>query len=328
MAHIMNTALSFNDWSFLSMPQDQFALDLSKATLFECIDEYTSVKRRLHPCVVNSTRNIKYHLSHLQDALHIELRVNQITSVFYAKFVEYLQNKGLRLSSIKMICEYIRAIISWASDYNAIVHPSYKDIDFPKYRRQMIALTADDVSRIYHFDLSHAKIRPQLRNTLEHVRDMFVLGCNLGQRVSDLSRIDKSCFDVGRFHIVQQKTKQKAVVDICAMSIDRRTTMEILERYNYNPPYMADKSNYNKHIHQLMHLVFGEEEVPQSIVTGNLSIDQTIPKYKAISSHTCRRTFATHNYLVRKYPAIDVMKATGHADERTFHRYICGMDDE
>ena len=324
----MNTALSLNDWSFLSFPQDQFTLDLSHSSLIECIDEYTSVKKLLHPSVSNSTRNVKLHIGNLQKVLRVELRVNQITSVFYSHFVQYLSDQGLKLSSIRTICEYIRAIVSWASDYNAQVHPSYKDIDLPKYRRQMLALTADDVSRIYHFDLSNAKIRPQLRNTLERVRDMFVLSCNLGQRVSDMIRINKDCFDVGRLSLIQQKTKQKAVVDICAMSIDRRTTMEILDRYNYQPPYLADKSNYNKHIHQLMHLVFKEETVPQPIITGNLSAQNQIPKYKAISSHTCRRTFATHNYLVRKYPAIDVMRATGHADEKSFRRYICGMDDE
>lgn len=324
----MNTALSLNDWSFLSFPQDQFTLDLSHSSLIECIDEYTSVKKLLHPSVLNSTRNVKLHIGNLQKVLRVELRVNQITSVFYSHFVQYLSDQGLKLSSIRTICEYIRAIVSWASDYNAQVHPSYKDIDLPKYRRQMLALTADDVSRIYHFDLSNAKIRPQLRNTLERVRDMFVLSCNLGQRVSDMIRINKDCFDVGRLSLIQQKTKQKAVVDICAMSIDRRTTMEILDRYNYQPPYLADKSNYNKHIHQLMHLVFKEETVPQPIITGNLSAQNQIPKYKAISSHTCRRTFATHNYLVRKYPAIDVMRATGHADEKSFRRYICGMDDE
>lgn len=322
------TALTLSDWYFLTQPQDQFALDLSRSTLFECIDEYTQIKGRLHPSVYNSTRNVKRHLANLQDALHIELRVNQITSVFYIKFVEYLQMKGLKLSSIKLICQYIRAIIAWASDYNAVVHPSYRDMDFPKYRRQMIALTADDVSRIYHYDLSHANMRPQLKRTLEKVKDMFVLGCNLGQRVSDLVRINKDCFDVGRFRIIQQKTKQKAVVDISTMSIDRRTTIEILEKYDYKPPYTASKSNYNKHIHQLMHLIFKEEQVPQSIITGNLSAQRLIPKYKAISSHTCRRTFATHNYLIRKYPAIDVMRATGHADEKSFRRYICGLDEE
>lgn len=324
----MNTALNINDWSFLSVQQDQFILDLSHATLIECIDEYTKVKSRLHKSVANSTRNVKLHLQRLQDALRIDLRVNQITSIFYAKFVEYLQNQGLKLTSIKVICEYIRAIVSWASDYNAQVHPSYKEIDFPKYYRQMIALSADDVSRIYHFDLENAKIRPQLRNTLMRVRDMFVLGCNLGQRVSDLVRIDKSCFIDGRFRIIQQKTKQKANVDIVKMAIDRKTTFAILERYNYEAPYKADKSNYNKHIHQLMHLVFKEELVDQTIVSGNLETIKKIPKYKAISSHTCRRTFATYNYLERKMPAIDVMRGTGHADEKSFRRYICGLDED
>lgn len=56
---------------------------------------------------------------------------------------------------------------------------------------------------------------------------MFV-SCNLGQRFSDMIRIDKSCFDRNIFTIFQQKTGNKARVDIDKMSIDKKTTYYIL----------------------------------------------------------------------------------------------------
>jgi integrase len=44
------------------------------------------------------------------------------------------------------------------------------------------------------------------------------------------------------------------------------------------------------------------------------------PKYKLITSHVCRRSFATNNYGVLPTPLI--MQVTGHATERMFLNYI------
>ena len=69
-------------------------------------------------------------------------------------------------------------------------------------------------------DLSDSSVREIIlayrayRRTLERVRDMFVLLCNLGQRYSDIRRISPENFERNLFRIIQQKTGNKAVVDI------------------------------------------------------------------------------------------------------------------
>lgn len=323
----MNAINPISGWDFLSQQEDEFTLNLTNATLIECIDHYAENKKVVHPSVVSKCSQLKYHLKTLEFRLQTTIRPKQVTSIFYAKFIEYLQSRDMKQSTITNICNGIRAILSWASDYSAPVHPSYKTIDIKKGDTSKIALTADDVSRIYHFDLSTAKIRPQHRENLQRVKDMFVLGCNLGQRHSDLVRIDKSCFADGKFHILQQKTKNRAVVDIARMAIDKKTTYEILEKYDYNAPYPADISNYNKHLHQLMKIIFKDDMVSQQTTVGTMATTIEVPKYTQIASHTARRTFATYNYLVKKIPCVDVMKATGHTSDRSFHKYICGQDD-
>lgn len=54
------------------------------------------------------------------------------------------------------------------------------------------------------------------------------------------------------FTIFQQKTGNKARVDIDKMSIDKKTTYYILEKYNYNAPIKGDISNYDKYLKQLL----------------------------------------------------------------------------
>lgn len=46
-----------------------------------------------------------------------------------------------------------------------------------------------------------------------------------------------------------------------------------------------------------------------------------VPKYKLISSHTARRSFATNAYKAG-VPTIAIMKITGHTKESTFLKYI------
>lgn len=315
------------DWSFLGEDRDEFVLDLSRSSLIECMDAYAEHKGKTHPSVEGRMRTLKGHIRRLEFIAHTTIRTNQVTSIFYARFIDMLSSVGLQLSTISNLCNGIRAVLSWASDYSAKVHPSYKTVDIKRHTNTKLALSADDVSRMYHFNLDAVDVRPQHRKTLERVRDMFVLGGNLGQRHSDLVRIERACFSEGRMTILQQKTKNKANVNLQDLTIDRKTTFRILEKYNYEAPYKGDICNYNKHIRQLAKIVFGDETFSQQKIVENDARIVEVPKYRMISSHTARRTFATYNYLVRKFPAVDVMRATGHTSEKSFQKYICGQED-
>jgi GH15 family glucan-1,4-alpha-glucosidase len=61
-------------------------------------------------------------------------------------------------------------------------------------------------------------------------------------------------------------------------------------------------------------------------VIGNNKIEVTLEKYKFISSHTCRRSFCTNQFLAGM-PTILIRIISGHADERSFLKYIM-IDEE
>ena len=172
------------------------------------------------------------------------------------------------------------------------------------------------------------KLRKNKIETLSRVRDMFVLGCNLGQRYSDLVRISPENFKNGQFTIIQQKTGNKCFVPINSMSIDNRITWSILAKYNYHAPYTGDINNYNTYLHELLHYIgedFLEEVHIDNKINGQI-IRETKFRYQLISSHTARRSFATINTL-RNIPRERILRATGHSSEKAFVRYIC-YDDE
>lgn len=52
-----------------------------------------------------------------------------------------------------------------------------------------------------------------------------------------------------------------------------------------------------------------------------MRVDTTAEKCELITSHTCRRSFASNAYMA-DIPAISIMKITGHKTERAFLKYI------
>lgn len=197
-------ACAFAD--FLAKPQ-KFDLDLSKASINEVIESLISFRMILNPKVYKQYSCLRNQLKEVQKRFHCTIMPNQITDIFWSHFVAYQINVGgLALSSIKTNCSQLKSALSWAARHNCQVAPTYDFVKLPQYTHNALALTPDEVSHIYHFDIGNLDKRPQYKRTLERIRDMFVLSCNLGCRYSDMIRIDRSCFDRNQFQIVQQKT--------------------------------------------------------------------------------------------------------------------------
>lgn len=302
-----------------------FTLDLSNCTLMEVIEEIIVVKEKVFPKYRKQLSCLIKHLEALQQDFNCILYPHQITDIFWYNFIPYLLNKGILLSSIKTLASQLRAVLTWASKYNAKVSPTFDFMRIPDYKRQQVALTPDEVSRIYHFDINTIPRRPQYLRHIEVIKDMFVLSCNLGQRYSDMVRIDKTCFDRNIFSIVQQKTGNKAVVDINKFSIDKNTTYAILEKYNWNSPTRMDISSYNKYLKYFLEYVGLNDIVKQENKVGGEIETILIPKRKLICSHTGRRTFITNN-IVRNIPIAEIMRASGHKNYTSFQKYICYND--
>ena len=303
--------------------RNPFILDLKDCSLMDVIRICAKSKSKLHPNYKDTLGSLVYNLGKLEKAFHITLQPVQVTDIFWGYFIPFCQSNGLKSSSIGTLCGQLRSILNWASKYNATVSPTYSDVNTPRAKNKEIALTADEVSRIAYFDIDrfYSGRRSDFRQTMHKVRDMFVLGCNLGQRHSDLVRVEPSCFDRNIFRITQQKTGNLAVVNIDKFSIDPKTTYRILDKYLYEAPYKASIGNYNYALHQLMRDIgFSDIVRIEDRVAGELSVEN-VPKWKLIASHTARRTFTTVNVL-RGYNIHAIKRATGHSDIRCLERYV------
>lgn len=327
---IPQTALpEFNDFcSYLEHSlRNPFVLDLKDYNLIGVIKAYAKARSTLHPSAVDQSTSLIYNIRLLESAYNVTLYPIQITDIFWGYFVQFLQDRGLRATTISVMCARLKSILTWAAKYNATISPTYADLQTPATYHSGIALTADDVSRIAYFDIDlfYKDRRSDFRKTIKDVRNMFVLGCNLGQRHSDLVRIDPSCFERNIFTIVQQKTGNKAIVNIDTMSIEPKTTYRILEEYGYTAPYKCTIGNYNYYLHQLMKDIGFTEAVKDVERIGGGIVTKDVPKWKKISSHTCRRTFLTVN-VMRGKNLYQIKKASGHSSFDSLEIYLCDSE--
>ena len=333
-----NSNNGFREYLASSMG-NMFALDLTNCTVIECIDKMCEIKSRSHPKIKQDYRMLVNKLRSIEQQFGCTIMPAMISSVFWNHFVPFLADQKLKYSTIGHIKTNLITVLNWSSKYGVKLNPSYAEVDIPNYIPSKISLTPDEISHIYHFKIGKEetynfrqkkvqKLRKNKIETLERVRDMFVLGCNLGQRYSDLVRISPENFRNGQFSIVQQKTGNKCFVPINSLSIDARITFAILEKYNYHAPYVGDINNYNSYLHQLLYHI-GEdflEEVHIDNKINGVITRETKRRYQLISSHSARRSFATINTL-RNIPRSKILRATGHSSEKAFVRYIC-YDEE
>ena len=194
----------------------QFLVSLREASLLSVVEACATAKSRIRPKFKDSFRCLIYNLRALEDECQVQLMPIQVTDVFWGYFISFCQLRKLAASTIQTLVNQLRSVLTWAVKYGALVSPTYTDIRLHKTQSHEIALTADEVSRVAYFDVQrfYADRRPAYRATMERVRDMFVLSCNLGQRHSDMVRIEPSCFERNMFRITQQKTGNLAVVNI------------------------------------------------------------------------------------------------------------------
>ena len=299
-----------------------FSIDLTNASLIECLTAKINFKARLFPHYPKSHQCLLSYIRLIEQELDCVILPTQVGDVFYSFFISRLLDRGVKPSSIRTLCYQLRSCLEWSAKHRAKISDTYAEFTVPDYRRPTIALTPDEVSMIYHLNLQPLVKRKDHRALLEKAKDIFVLSCNLGQRHSDMLRIQKKNFDRNIFTIVQQKTGHRAVVDIDKFAIDKKTTYEILEKYNYTAPYKATIGCYNSKIHELMKLAGLTEDVLLETKIQDEIKEEIFPKYKLIASHTARRTFISAN-VFRGIPEYRIRKASGHTDCRSFAMYIC-----
>lgn len=302
----------------------------------------------------NSTRKINHgtikgykvllkHLKAYQEEKKCVIDWDDITLDFYNDLRQYFLDKKYNPNTIATHMKRIKTFLGAAK----LLHLTTND-DFMSRRWTVSYEEADNIyinasrlkemasidlmnekamiARLKKFarpdEISTLKVELQketYRKKLSEVRDVFVLGCLVGQRVSDYKRITRSMLEtiVGDrtfLHLVQTKTGKDVYIPYNKLMDD------ILSRYDGEMPKLFDQY-INKYI-KVVGLLLGWTEPAGLTERKGLMSYQSDKRFcDAIMTHTARRSFATNAYKAG-VPLSAIMAITGHSTEEMLKRYL------
>jgi len=184
-----------------------------------------------------------------------------------------------------------------------------KGLSETKAPEQIIYLNEDEQEAI-----KNAKL---IRESLINARKWVLLGCLIGQRGGDLLDItDKNIKELNGIKIIELKQQKTGKLVAIPLLPD---ALEIIES---GFPYKLSLARFNEYIKDVCkeaginELIKGRKKE----TSRNPNINGMFPKHELITSHVCRRSFATNFY--GRIPTPVLMNITAHGTEKVFLNYI------
>lgn len=236
----------------------------------------------------------------------------------FTRYQQYLVEDGKKASTVKNIMK---------GTFFAVLRKASKRLDLPfkwdesnlesfelvkdKSNKELaqnkeVALTEEQIKQLYEYQLTGTEKQVQ-KNT--EIRDLFVLQCLVGQRISDMQKFfngdNERDEEHGTISIVQQKTGARAIIPLVLMA------EEIIRKYSGKEIkyYKERRSGLNKELK----VITQEAGLDEPITYEENGIKYTKPLYELLHTHTARHTFSTI-MCRRGIPREDIIIATGHED--------------
>lgn len=189
------------------------------------------------------------------------------------------------------------------------------DFEDPKTIDRLMRLATDDQER----DIMKDQLTRRTPKLLNEAKDIFVVGCLTGQRVSDYKRINETMIkrlsDGNDYIYLQQEKTDKWIY----IPLDLRVRV-ILQKYGGKLPHIYDQ-DLNERIKIIGRLMGWRENAGIVELHGMMEIETQKKFYECIKTHTARRTFATNAYK-RKISLSSIMVITGHSSEKMLRKYL------
>lgn len=259
-------------------------------------------------------------LNHLKDFDSYRGRVatwKDMGYQYYLDLTNYLETvKRLKASTVDKVVKNIKVFLNYADlqdnievnqDFKKTVSNKSLFAKTSKEEAEHVYLDEAEIRRITNADMGDAR--------LTDIRDLFLIGCWTGLRISDLSRLEKGNISNGLLSITQKKTSGKVVIPVTD------ELQAVLNRYPERLPKIPTDQHFNRELKKVAEIAGINTPVMAEVKHNGMTVTKPVPKYELITAHTARRSFATNLYR-RGIPSTQLMFLTGHKSEAAFMRYI------
>ena len=305
--------------------------------LITVLEHYKDNKSNL---TLNSKKKmgvVKSKMEAFQKDSGIKLRIIDINSNFRDDFIKWSIENHYASGTISRDLTFLRTICYYAS--NELDHEIDRKIERVKSKVEKIKNpftnnrdNPEDILEPYLTPEEIKKIedKKDLPEYLDNARDLFLIGYETGQRISDYLRFSKEMLKVidgvTLVEFIQKKTKKQMLLPLS------KRVLKILKKRNGEFPRRISDQKFNDYIK----LVCQECEISETVLgvkRVKILLDENdedsgiwrgvpghFPKYELISGHTARRSFCTNHY--GKWATSDIMYFSGHSTEAMLLQYI------
>lgn len=322
-------------------------LEFVEQYIKECEDGERLKQKSTKKITAGTLKNYKGFLAQMleyQKSRHRVVDWDDLDFDFYRDYKQFFIEKDYSPNTIARHIKNMKTMLYAARDMHLTTREDFTSKQWSADREDVenIYIPTERLMELYHFDMSdyktmktraekyakdtkekkelcHALRRSVYRKNLTEARDIFVMGCLTGQRVSDYKRINEDMLetiqgDRNFIHLVQQKTNKDVYIPYNTI------IGELLKKYKGCLPKIYDQ-HLNERIKVVGLLLGWTEPAGLNERKGLLTYASKKRFCDAICTHTARRTFATNAYK-SGVPLSAIMAVTGHASEDMLRRYL------
>ena len=307
-----------------------------KILLTDYLDYFIKeANKRLSPNTMKKYSSTLSRLKVFEGETGRSIALTDVDIKFYSRLQEWAYKKGYAANYFGVFINVIKRVINEAA-YEGLCDTkgiSHKDFVTVNEQTESIYLNEEELKGIYELNITPELVREvfyknedgtyqeilptsmtQKIDSLNLVRDRFLIGAYTGLRVSDYGRLGEINFGKKNITVRTVKTDTPVVIPI------HPYVKAVFER-GFDPSKRVSDQKMNQHIKEVARLAGITERVLIHENKGGKIIPVIQEKYKLVCTHTARRSFATNAYKAG-VPTISIMKITGHTNESTFLRYI------
>lgn len=249
------------------------------------------------------------------------MKLTDITISFHTNFIEFLESKQkLNPNTIGGYIDDIKLFCNNADKKGIQISKEFKLSEFytPSNKTKDIYLKEGEINLIFNSNLE--------QDYLDNARDWLIIGLRTGFRISDFLKLTKKNLIDGFIEKQTIKTDFPVIIPI------HNQVKHILEKRNGDFPRRISDQKFNDYIKIICKEV-GISEIVEGAKIVEIEVIENgkkkkihrkqfgkFPKHELVTSHICRRSFATNLY--GKIDTLTIMKITGHQTEAQFLSYI------
>lgn len=268
---------------------------------------------------ITKYNTIKTKIVEFQKHTKKKYRLTEVNVNFRNEFLNYmLEVDKLSRNTAGRYLRFLKTIVLDAQKSGYKVSNELAQIKGFSVYVEKIYLNFDELETIQNKTFENEK--------LESAKDWLIIGCNIGQRVGDLLQLTKENISFNGnlevINLVQQKTKKRVSIPV------NETVKQILAKrggqfpMKYSENIGSAKTVFNVLIKEVCKKAGLTEIIKGAMINPETARKESgqFPKYKLITSHICRRSFATNYY--GEIPTAILINVTGHGTEKEFLNYI------